>query len=118
MGLPDRLFQELDEALDRPGFFFTAWGGMYLDFGLWLSPLVAAGLGAITGTLYRRGVGQGSLAAKMLLVFMYVYVLTSPIHSAFTIGNAMQTLMCLIGAAFLVQGLASGTPEPARPAGG
>jgi hypothetical protein len=107
LGLPDTLFADLGEAVERAGLFFTVWGGMLLDFGLWLAPLVSAGLGLLAGVLHRKG-ARGSLRSRVLLSYAYAWILLGPMHSGFVFGNSLQTLACMLLAAPLLPRLTDG----------
>src|SRR5262249_45249862 len=74
-------------VIHHSGLFFTAWGAMLLDFGPWGSPLAFVVLGMVAGWLYIRSVADGSLLARIGLVFVYVYILISPMDSALSMGN-------------------------------
>jgi hypothetical protein len=83
---------ELGEELHHQGWFLTALGGMYLDFGFWLSPLVLFGLGTLARYGYLHAVQRHSPGASLLLVQLYVYLVGSPVHSTICTGNSLQTL--------------------------
>jgi hypothetical protein len=102
LGLPDSA-EHIEGSIHHTGLFFSAWGGMFLDFGFWLSPVISFIIGLVAGRLYQKGIKQGSLQAKIWLVFMYMFILLSPIHSLLQMGNSLQTLLCLIGASFLIK---------------
>jgi hypothetical protein len=94
LGMRDTMFSDLDDPLEHAGVFMTAWGAMYLDFGLWLAPIASGVLGLLAGLAYQKGIGQGSLIGRLFLSYAFLYVLLSPVHSAFAWGNSLQTLIC------------------------
>jgi len=96
-GMPD-ITDKLELALHRPGLFYTGWGAMVLDFGLWGALGVLLALGMVGGVLYVVGVKQGSRTARLLLAYSYVVILLSPIHSGFAMGNSLQILFCSLAA--------------------
>lgn len=91
------------QDIHHNGLFFTAWGGMLLDFGFWLSPLVVFVLGVGVGWLYKLSVSRNSLNAKLFLAYMYMYILLTPLHSSFSMGNSFLILLSISAASFLLR---------------
>lgn len=84
------------EEIDRRGLFFTAWGGMYLDFGI-IGSLVGVGLmGMCSGWLVGKVRLTRSVGASIILAFMYWYVLMTPIHALFPLSNVVVTLFWIV----------------------
>jgi hypothetical protein len=93
----------VEESIHHSGVFFTVWGGMYVDFGFWFSPLIVGVLGFLSGAALRGAVEGGSVNACMMLAFSYLCILVAPIHSPFAAGNTLQVLLCLVAACFILR---------------
>jgi hypothetical protein len=102
LGLPDSMYEHLDDPVDHAGLFMTAWGSMYLDFGFWLAPIAAGVAGLLSGLAYYTGIATGSLVGRLFLTYAFVYILLSPVHSALAWGNSLQTLICFCAAPALL----------------
>lgn len=94
-GLPDRT-EEMENAIHHVGFFPTAWGACYLDFGSF-SPGIVFLMGLFSGVCYRLA-RSGGLGAQMLLAFMYGFILFSPMFNILQAGNGLQVLLCILAA--------------------
>jgi hypothetical protein len=93
----------LDDDFERKGWFLTAFGAMYLDFGFWLSPLAMLVLGIVAQRAYQNAVGAGLVGSNLFLVQWYVYILGSPIHSSICTGNSLQVLFSSVIAVWLLR---------------
>lgn len=94
LSLPDQT-EEMDAALHHTGFYLTAWGACYLDFGFVGTPWFCLALGLVSGACYRFA-RAGSVRAQLLLAFVNAYILGSPIHSLFCFGNGFQAMTCIL----------------------
>jgi hypothetical protein len=90
------IYEELERTIDRSGLYFTAWAGLYIDFGYYLSPLVSLLLGLACGALYTVSMLGAAAWARILLAYMYVFVLLTPVHSLIGWANGAQTLAALM----------------------
>jgi hypothetical protein len=93
----------LEEELHHSGWFQTAFGAMYLDFGLWFAPLVMVCFGFVSQQLYQRAVVGESVVAGLYLTQVYAIVIGSPIHSAVCTGNFMQIMFSSLVATWLLR---------------
>ena len=84
------------------GWFSTAWGAMFLDFGL-VGGVVATFLcGLLVRGVYRRALRDDDLAGKLLLAFVIAGIAVAPIVSIFTVSSALPTLLALLIAGYFV----------------
>jgi len=82
------------------GWFSTAWGGMYLDFG-WAGAVVGALMcGWLTGQVYRRALTLRGDGAQLLMCYAVAGILATPILSIFTISVSLLVLFSLVVTAF------------------
>jgi hypothetical protein len=93
----------IEDEIHHSGWFLTAYGAMYLDFGLWFAPFVMIVFGFVTQQLYQRAVVAGSVIAGLYLTQAYAIVIASPIHSAVCTGNFMQILVSSLVATWLLR---------------
>jgi hypothetical protein len=94
-GVSDREGISIQDDQDHSGLFYTAWGCMYLDFGVWLSLPIVGFIGIVSSFAYQRGVLQGSLSGKMALSLIFMCIMITPIHSPIHMGNTLQVLGCM-----------------------
>ncbi|HEV8537168.1 MAG TPA: hypothetical protein VGR87_15800 [Candidatus Limnocylindria bacterium] len=84
------------KAANVYGWFSTAWGGMYLDFGL-LGALVGALLsGWLAGRVYRRALVDHTDGARLLMCYAVAGIIATPILSIFTISISLPILFSLL----------------------
>jgi oligosaccharide repeat unit polymerase len=84
------------KAADVYGWFSTAWGGMYLDFGLVGALICAALCGWFAGATYRRALSGSDDGARLLMCYAFAGILASPILSIFTISISLPILASLL----------------------
>jgi hypothetical protein len=111
LGLPNELV-EMEDQIHHSGLLFSAWGGMLLDFGPWGAPIASGLLGGIVGFMYDRGIRLRSVACRVFVAYFYMYIVLTPIHSAFAVGNSTQVLLCIIAASFVLQKALRPVPSP------
>jgi hypothetical protein len=84
------------------GWFSTAWGGMYLDFGVFGALVGITLCGWLAGLVYRRAlVGSGD-AAKLLMCYVVAGIIATPVLSIFTISISLPILGALLITAFFL----------------
>jgi hypothetical protein len=84
------------------GWFSTAWGGMYLDFGVWGALVGALFCGWLARRVYDRALVTGDDAGQLLLCYVVAGIIATPILSIFTISISLLILISLIVTAFLL----------------
>jgi oligosaccharide repeat unit polymerase len=84
------------------GWFSTAWGGMYLDFG-YVGGLVATFVcGYVSASVFRDAVRRHRLAAELIACYVAGGILISPILSPFTVSISLPILTSILGSAWLI----------------
>jgi oligosaccharide repeat unit polymerase len=97
------LIREQGQHSGTYGWFSTAWGAMYLDFG-WTGALCWSFLcGWMSAAIYKRALEEHSLAAELLMCYVVAGILISPNLSVFTVSISLPILAALSLAAFLVR---------------
>jgi hypothetical protein len=84
------------------GWFSTAWGGMYLDFGIVGAILGVLICGWLAGHAYRRAMTASDDGARLLMCYASAGILASPILSIFTISISLPILVALATTAWLL----------------
>jgi hypothetical protein len=83
------------KAANVYGWFSSAWGGMYLDFG------VVGGLfgvlisGWLAGRVYRSALVDGTQGGRLLMCYVVAGIAATPILSIFTISISLPILVSL-----------------------
>jgi oligosaccharide repeat unit polymerase len=91
------------QAANTYGWFSSAWGSMYLDFGVAGALFMIAVCGWISEQVFQRVRRRGSLSAQLGLCYTYCGILASPVLSIFTISVSTLFLAAIIGAMYLVR---------------
>ena len=78
------------------GWFSTAWGGMYLDFGLFGALVAVAICGWLAAMVYRAALSTADDGARMLMCYVIAGIIASPILSIFTISISLPILVSMI----------------------
>jgi hypothetical protein len=91
---PQRAPELVDLSIHRTGLYFTFWGAVYLDAGLWLGPILAGCVGLLCGYAYRRAIFGSSWVGKLFLPLIYSGIVLTPAHSLFAFGNTWQIIFC------------------------
>ena len=90
------------KAANVYGWFSTAWGGMYLDFGL-IGALIAVTLcGWLSSRTYHAALAGPNDGARLLMCYVFAGIVASPILSIFTISISLPILASLIITAALL----------------
>ena len=84
------------KAANVYGWFSTAWGGMYLDFGLFGALVAVAICGWLAAMVYRAGLSTADDGARMLMCYVIAGIIASPILSIFTISISLPILVSMI----------------------
>lgn len=87
----DDMRQQLRSA-DLLGFYVTALGASYLDFGLIGAALVLSLWGMLCGWCYRMAAVSGSLGAQLFLCAVVCSILISPMNSPVGMSNSFLIL--------------------------
>ncbi len=105
--VPSLSFAELirveAQGLDVYGWFSTAWGCMYLDFGFWGALVATFICGAICGRVYRAGLRTGDVASELVMCYVVAGILVSPTISVFTISISLPILGSLLVAVAMLK---------------
>lgn len=86
-----RMTDELRDA-DLYGWFSTAWGGMYMDFGTAGAMAATFFCGWLSGCVYGRGRRTGDVRWQLFMCFVVAGILVSPALSVFTISISLPIL--------------------------
>ena len=78
------------------GWYSTAWGGMYLDFGVAGAIAGIFACGWLAGRVYRRAMRSGDHGAQLLMCYVIAGIIATPLLSIFTISISLLILMSLI----------------------
>jgi hypothetical protein len=99
------LIREQAQDAGTYGWFATAWGAMYLDFG-WTGAFCWSFLcGWMSAAIYKRALEEHSLGAELLMCYVIAGILISPNLSVFTVSISLPILASLSLAAVLVRGV-------------
>jgi len=93
------LLRRMDQQLrdtDTFGWFPTAWGAWYIDFGLGGAAAAVLAWGMASGWAYRLVRLGDDLAGELLLGFALATVLLSPINAAFGMANSILIFGSLV----------------------
>lgn len=97
-----RMFDDLREARVL-GFFLTAWGAMYMDWGL-MGAITATFLwGLCSGLSYRATIVQRSPAGAMFLAALLGSAIVSPMNSPIGMSNSFQIFLAHALAAWMIK---------------
>jgi hypothetical protein len=92
---PRRIISDAAEA-NTYGYFPTAFGCMYLDFGL-IGALVGTLIcGLLAGKIFRWSLLTGELKSQLFMCFVIAGIIASPLLSVFTISIALPILFALV----------------------
>ncbi|MCA6121824.1 hypothetical protein J6500_07910 [Bradyrhizobium sp. WSM 1704] len=70
------------------GWFPNAWGAWLLDCGYYFGLFAIIVWGVLSGAAYRAVLRGGSVAAQLMLVFVYMTILVSPLNAPFGMANS------------------------------
>jgi oligosaccharide repeat unit polymerase len=101
------------QAANTYGWFSSAWGSMYLDFGVAGALFMIAVCGWISEQAFERVRRRGSLGAQLALCYAFCGIIASPVLSIFTISVSTLFLVAIIGAIYLVRRPIAGLATPA-----
>jgi oligosaccharide repeat unit polymerase len=85
------------------GWYSTAWGGMYLDFGVIGALVGILVCGWLAGRVYRRALINGDPGARLLMCYVVAGVIATPLLSIFTISISLLILMSLLVTAWILR---------------
>jgi oligosaccharide repeat unit polymerase len=85
------------------GWFSSAWGGMYMDFGALGAPVFAFLCGWLSGGTYREALRTQRLSAQLFFCYVVGGILVSPIFSMFTISISLPVLVSIVISAVLLR---------------
>jgi oligosaccharide repeat unit polymerase len=83
-------------AADVHGLFSTAFGAMYLDFGIVGALAVLFLLGWLCQRIYREALTGQDVRKELLLSFVIPGIMMSPVHSIFAITVSMPILFAIL----------------------
>jgi hypothetical protein len=83
------------KAANVYGWFSSAWGGMYLDFGVVGALLGVLLCGWLSGRVYRSALVDGTPGGRLLMCYVVAGILATPILSIFTISISLPILVSL-----------------------
>ncbi len=84
------------ELAELTGLFSSAWGMLFVDYGLIGSLIEVFILGWLSGMVYYKAQYRQSLLAKLLFCFVVMSILFSPLSAPFGIGNAALVFVSMI----------------------
>jgi len=90
------------KAANVYGWFSTAWGGMYLDFGAGGALVAALICGWLAGIVYRRALVDGNDGSRLLMCYVVAGIIATPVLSIFTISISLPILVSLVVAALVI----------------
>jgi hypothetical protein len=85
------------------GWYSTAWGGMYLDFGVIGALVGILVCGWLAGRVYRRALINWDPGARLLMCYVVAGVIATPLLSIFTISISLLILMSLLVTAWILR---------------
>lgn len=91
------------QGLDVYGWFSTAWGSMYLDFGWWGALLATFVCGAVSARVYRAALRTRDVAQELVMCYVVAAILVSPTISVFTISISLPVLGSLLVAVAMLK---------------
>jgi oligosaccharide repeat unit polymerase len=110
------------KAANVYGWFSTAWGGMYLDFGLVGALIAVLICGWLAGHVYRSALSARTDGGRLLMCYVLAGIIATPILSIFTISISLPILVSLVITAYALRparlwplraSIPSGAPAPA-----
>src|SRR5262249_49283823 len=78
------------------GWFSTAWGGMFLDFGFYGALPVTLLCGFWSERIFRNAVRRHRLAAELIACYVAASILISPNLSPFTVSISLPILSAIL----------------------
>jgi hypothetical protein len=93
------------------GYFPSAFGCMYLDFGLFGALVGILICGLLAGKIFRWALLTGELKSQLFMCYVIAGIVASPILSVFTISIALPILFALV---VIASCLPSGAAQPVR----
>ncbi len=90
-----RMNQELVDA-DLFGWFVSAWGALYLDFGLGGAVVAVLAWGFFAGRAYGSYAANNDEVSALLLTFWLASIMISPLSSPIGMSNSFQILVTII----------------------
>jgi oligosaccharide repeat unit polymerase len=93
--LLERMHLQLVDS-DLFGWFVTAWGALYLDFGLWGAVAAVVLWGGLTGHAYRGFARNRDDGSALLLTFWLSSIMVSPWNSPIGMANSVLILAALV----------------------
>jgi oligosaccharide repeat unit polymerase len=102
LSLDARMTRDL-RAVGVYGWFSSAWGGMYLDFGAIGAPVFAFLCGWLSGGTYREALRTQRLSSQLFFCYVVGGILVSPVFSMFTISISLPVLVSIALCAILLR---------------
>lgn len=90
------------ELAEVTGLFTSAWGMIFVDYGLAGSLVEVFILGWLSGMIYYKAQYYQSLVSKLLFCFVVMSILFSPLSAPFGIGNSALVFLSMILASMLL----------------
>jgi hypothetical protein len=84
------------QAASVYGYWPTAWGGMYLDFGIGGALVAVLLCGWVAGRIYSRALLDGDDRARVLMCYVVAGILATPLLPIFAISISLLILMSLV----------------------
>jgi len=103
------------KAANVYGWFSTAWGGMYLDFGAGGALVAVLICGWLAGIVYRRALIDGDDGARLLMCYVVAGIIATPVLSIFTISISLPILVSLLVASFVISRAPGPVATPLQP---
>jgi len=103
------------KAANVYGWFSTAWGGMYLDFGAGGALVAVLICGWLAGIVYRRALVDGDDGARLLMCYVVAGIIATPVLSIFTISISLPILVSLLVASFVISRAPGPVATPLQP---
>jgi hypothetical protein len=98
----ERMTTEL-QSINSHGFFPTAWGAWFMDFGLIGGIISVACWGFFCGLTFRMvRLGRG-LIPQLMFAFGVMSILISPLNAPFGVANSSLIFLSLIGGAIMLR---------------
>ena len=91
------------KAANVYGWFSTAWGGMYLDFGAIGALVGVLFCGWLAGRVFRGALVNRTDGSRLLMCYVVAGILATPVLSIFTISISLPILAALLITAYFLR---------------
>ncbi len=86
------------------GFYTTAWGAWFLDFGFVGAVLFIAAWGYLSGTVMKHARDPARLGSQLILAYCYTSIAVSIFNGPFGISNSFLIFASLVAVAVMLRG--------------